>query len=120
MATKAPKNPDAPKKPAHRPRLEIDMDLLQKLANIHCTDEEIALIVGVSQETFVRRKREPEFAFTLAQARAQGRASLRRMQWRLAESGNATAQVWLGKQILGQRDKFEDLGEDKSPLPWSD
>ena len=120
MATRPPKSPAIPKKAPHRPRIEIDMELMQKLAKIWCTDEEIALICGISHETFVRRKREPEFAFTLAQAKAQGKASLRRMQWRAAESGNVTAQIWIGKQILGQRDKFDDIGEDKHPLPWAD
>jgi len=29
------------------------------------------------------------------------------MQWKSAEKGNVTMQIWLGKQILGQADKSE-------------
>jgi hypothetical protein len=43
----------------------------------------------------------PEF---YKQFSAQGKASLRRLQWRAAEGGNVAAQIWLGKQWLGQRD----------------
>ena len=39
------------------------------------------------------------------------KASLRRMQYKAAEGGNVTAQIWLGKQILGQKDKLEHSGE---------
>jgi hypothetical protein len=49
------------------------------------------------------------------------KASLRRIQWKLAEAGNATMCVWLGKQLLGQRDKFDDAVTDNhKPLPWTD
>jgi hypothetical protein len=30
--------------------------------------------------------------------------TLRRMQMKLASEGNATMQIWMGKQLLGQRD----------------
>lgn len=35
------------------------------------------------------------------------RIKLRDLQWKTAESGNATMQIWLGKQMLGQTDKIE-------------
>jgi hypothetical protein len=34
----------------------------------------------------------------------EGKASLRRAQWKTALDGNPTMQIWLGKQNLGQRD----------------
>ena len=34
-----------------------------------------------------------------------GKVSLRRAQIKLAESGNATMLIWLGKQLLNQRDE---------------
>src|SRR5687767_10832913 len=82
------------------------------------TDEEIAAIVGVSHETFVRRKREPEIAEMILQARSKGKASLRRIQYQLAENGNAAMAIFLGKNWLGQRDKIEDQPVDLGPLPW--
>ena len=33
--------------------------------------------------------------------------SVRRMQYRSAEEGNATMLIWLGKQYLDQKDKQE-------------
>ena len=29
------------------------------------------------------------------------------MQWKSAEEGNVTAQIWLGKQVLGQTDQVK-------------
>ena len=34
--------------------------------------------------------------------------SLRRQQFKSAEAGNVTMQIWLGKQYLGQTDKVEE------------
>jgi hypothetical protein len=93
---------DAPetKRGRGRPRVDIDLDLVQKLGAIACTDQEIASIIGVSYETFKRRKHEDNFAELLEQSRSKGKASLRRLQWKLAESGNAAMCIWLGKQML--------------------
>ncbi|EWY36402.1 hypothetical protein N825_27030 [Skermanella stibiiresistens SB22] len=91
-----------------RPPLEIDWGLAEKLAQIACTDEEIAAIVGVSLETFKRRKRDPEFAEMLAGARAKGKGSLRRMQWQAASAGSIPMMIFLGKNLLGQRDRFDE------------
>jgi hypothetical protein len=115
------KQPDAPQRPRGRPPKEIDTALVEKLAEIHCTYEEIADIVGVSVDTLDRRRQsDPDFAAMMAGARAKGKASLRRIQWKLAQSGNAALAIWLGKQLLGQRDRFDNLADDKDPLPWTD
>jgi|ADurb_Total_1213_FD_contig_121_50832_length_1110_multi_2_in_0_out_0_2 hypothetical protein len=87
-----------------RPRKEIDFELAEKLAQIHCTQEEIASVLGMSVDTLQRSKRFNEL---YNKARLLGRASLRRMQWKLAESGDRTILIWLGKQILGQRDNMD-------------
>lgn len=36
------------------------------------------------------------------------RTSLRRMQWSKAKEGNVTMMIWLGKQVLGQKDRVEE------------
>ena len=54
----------------------------------------------------------------LKKGRDQGKTSLRRMQWEKAQSGNTTMLIWLGKQMLGQKDKLE-TSENNEPLPWS-
>ena len=39
---------------------------------------------------------------------------LRQLQWKSAESGNVTMQIFLGKNILGQQDKIEQSELDES------
>lgn len=89
-----------------RKQKTIDYELVEKLAGIHCTVEEIAEMCGCSVDTLRRRAEAME---AMAKGRAVGRASLRRLQFDTARRGNATMQIWLGKQILGQKDKTEDI-----------
>jgi hypothetical protein len=86
-------------------RADIDLTELERLCAIQCTDEELAAWFGVSTRTIERRRLEPEFAEVMARGKAKGRISVRRMQMKLLEEGNATMGVWLGKQILGQADE---------------
>ena len=44
------------------------------------------------------------FAEYFRQKAPAGRISLRRAQFKSAIGGNVMAQIWLGKQMLGQRD----------------
>jgi len=99
------------------PIKELDQAAAIRLAQIQCTDKEIAHCLGVHETTLIRRKQEDtEFAEILERARSNGRMSLRRVQWQSAQAGNATMQIWLGKQILGQRDKHEFSGDPDNPL----
>ncbi len=85
-----------------RPKLDIDATEVYSLAKLHCTNEEIAAFFGCSTDTIERR-----FAGQLAKGKAEGKLSLRRMQWRRAEKGSDTMLIFLGKQYLGQADKTE-------------
>jgi AraC-like DNA-binding protein len=87
-----------------RPRKQIDEALVEKLAALHCTNDEISSVVGCSPDTLERR-----FAGTIKRGRDRGRTSLKRWQWKAAEGGNVTMMIWLGKQYLGQSDKAEAL-----------
>ena len=88
-----------------RPKKEIDYELASRLARIHCTNEEIASCLGVNATYWYDLlKRDPKLSEALEKARGEGRASLRRLQWQNATSGNVTMQIWLGKQILSQND----------------
>ena len=110
---------DETEKKRGRPPLEINWDLAEQLSEIHCTQAEIAGILKISLETFKRRSKEPEIAARLTAARENGRASLRRVQWRLAQN-HAGMAIWLGRQLLGQKDAGADEGEANAPLPWRD
>lgn len=117
---KKPVGDGKPTKGPGRPRKEIDLALVSQLAAIQCTDEEIAAAVGVCVETLIRRKKEPDFLDALEGGKAKGRVSLRRLQWKAANAGNTAVLIFLGKNVLGQRDRPEDGGLDDSPLPWAD
>jgi hypothetical protein len=86
-------------------RVEIDLAELERLCAIQATDEEIAAWFKVTTRTIERRRKEPEFGAVMERGKAKGRISVRRMQMKLLEQGNATMGVWLGKQLLGQTDQ---------------
>ena len=87
-------------------RTEIDLVELEKLCMIQATDVEIGAWFNVSVRTIERRRLEPAFAEIMERGKAKGRISVRRMQMKLLEQGNATMGVWLGKQLLGQVDQI--------------
>lgn len=93
-----------------RPRVEIDIDQLREMVNIQCTAEECAAVLGVSADTIDRRLKEEGFggfADFYKRNSDEGKTSLRRAQWKAAQEGNPTMLIWLGKQMLGQRDKSD-------------
>lgn len=92
-----------------RPRKEIDMKLVESLANIQCTQEEIACVLECSVDTLMR---QPGFAEIYKKGKEFGKSSLRRTQWKLAQTNTAMA-IWLGKQYLGQTDKIENVDDQK-------
>lgn len=96
---------------AGRPRIELDANQVSTLAKIHCTYEEIAAVCGCSTDTLKRN-----YADLIEKGREEGKASLRRMQFATAGKGNATMQIWLGKQHLGQTDK-SDVTSGGKPIP---
>lgn len=110
---------DATKNKGGRPPKQIDLNQVKQLAALQCTDSEIRSVLGVSKDTFIRRKADPEFAQAIADGKEMGKVSLRRMQWNLAKNSTAML-IFMGKNYLNQRDKPEDEGGDKEPLPWKE
>jgi hypothetical protein len=98
--------------PAGRPKKEIDYETVEKLANIQCTQEEIASFLGISTRTL---QRDEQFMELFNRGRENGKMSLRRIQWKHAEK-SATMAIWLGKQYLGQRDNIEVVNNEVSKL----
>jgi len=92
-------------------KVKIDLAELEKLCQLQCTDEEIAAWFNVSARTIERRRTVKTFRDVMDRGKAKGRISVRRMQMKLLEQGNATMGVWLGKNILGQVDEIRyDVG----------
>lgn len=111
----------ARRKVGRPPALEPDDQTLAQiaeLASIFCTVEEAAGVLGVHRATlysFFERHETARLAWELGQG--DGKASLRRKQWLLA-STNATMAIFLGKQMLGQKDQVahEVTGKDGGPV----
>jgi hypothetical protein len=101
-----------------RKPIHIDLLELEKLSSLHCTYQELADWFGVSVRTLELRLKRPEFAEALQRGRSKGRISVRRAQMKMLESGNSTMGVWLGKQMLGQRDTIttEHVGAGGGPI----
>lgn len=91
--------------PGGRPDVPIDLDVVERAASIGCTVEEISALVGCSRRTmFYRLKDDPAIQDAIERGRDKGAATLRRHQWQKATAGSDTMLIWLGKQMLGQRD----------------
>lgn len=86
-----------------RPKFKIDYDMVEKLAGIQCTQQEIASFLGCSVDTL---QRDETFCGLYKKGQENGKMSLRRIQYKLAEK-NPTMAIWLGKQYLKQRDNIE-------------
>jgi len=84
---------------------KINFDEAEKLAALNCTIEEIGAFFQISKRAVEKRLQlDLKFREIIERGRAMGRLSVRRAQYRLMEAGNATMGIWLGKQLLGQRD----------------
>ena len=91
-----------------RPKVKMGLEEVENLSRLNCTMDEIAAYFNVDVRTVqLRAQREPAFRAAMERGQALGRLSIRRQQLRLMEHGNATMAVWLGKQLLGQRDRLE-------------
>ena len=94
-----------------RPLKKVDSEAIKKLAQLHCTYEEIAEFCEVSTKTLQRN-----YVHLIKKGREMGRISLRRAQFEKALGGNVAMQIWLGKQHLDQKDKIEQTNFNE-PLP---
>ena len=92
-----------------RPLLVLNqagIDLVQALGRLQCTNEEIASCLGTTDTTLLNALNKEVFLGALEKGKADARMSLRRIQTKLAET-SATMAIFLGKQILGQRENVE-------------
>lgn len=92
-----------------RPRIEIDKVQFENLCKIQCTLEELASWFKCSEDTierFCKREYGKGFAEVYKTYSADGKISLRRWQFKMAEHSVPMA-IFLGKNMLGQTDKVE-------------
>ena len=95
-----------------RPKKNIDYEMVEKLASIMATQEEIATFLDISVRTLLR---DEHFCHIYKKGLEGGKMSLRRQQFKLSET-NPTMAIWLGKQYLGQTDKQDIRMENKVEL----
>jgi hypothetical protein len=110
--TKAKPKKTGPKGPS-KPMTDKAFRQLVELIKIQCTRDEICEVLGMSDTTLTRRIAERKiegvtnFEALYKKHQGEGKASLRRSQWKAAQDGNPTMLVWLGKQVLDQKDRQE-------------
>lgn len=102
-----------------RPEAVIDGRQFTAMCQLQCTESEICSVLGVTEKTLAKWC-ESTYGMRFSQIfkikREGGKVSLRRMQWKNAEGGNTSMLIWLGKQYLGQRDKFPEGEETDEPF----
>jgi hypothetical protein len=87
-----------------RPKFRINLEELEKLCAMQCTDVEIAAYFRVSVRTIERRRKVQGFREAIERGRAKGRVSVRRQLFRLSNNGNLGATIFLAKNLLGYKD----------------
>jgi len=105
-----------------KPMSDKEFEQLIGMIRIQCTRDEISSVLGMSDDTLNRRldeRGEENFAALFKKHSGEGKSSLRRNQWKSAQDGNVTMQIWLGKQMLGQRDKSEVALDGKLDTNWT-
>lgn len=93
-----------------RPRKEFDQEQFEKLCALQCTETEIANWFDMCRDTLIARIQEAYgegFSTVYKKFSDEGKMSLRRFQFKLAEHNVAMA-IFLGKQYLGQKDIMVD------------
>ncbi len=103
-------------------RLKIKLRDVRMLAGLRCTKAELAAFLKISPTKLNDiMKREPALLATWEQGQEMSKISLRRKQFRLA-STSAPMAIFLGKQILEQRDvsTTELTGKDGKPIETMD
>jgi hypothetical protein len=94
-----------------RPKKELDEEVIARLSQIGCTQEEIGSVVGISARTLQRR-----YADLVYENKNKGKASLRKVLWKKALKGDPKLLIWLSKNELGMVDKIHTTST-VEPLP---
>lgn len=91
-----------------RGRVFIDPGILRGLAEIQCTVEEAASVLGVSKRLLLRRFEDADIKEIWESGQAVGKVAVRRQMYRhmkMANSAGVQAAIHLAKHHLGQTEK---------------
>ncbi len=96
--------------PPHTRPAVLSVAELEGLGRLQCTNAELGAYFGLTERQIItRRAKDPELDEAIKRGSNQGRISLRRKQYEAALAGDKTMLVWLGKNVLGQRDSGLDI-----------
>lgn len=100
---------ESEKKVSGRPKKEISKKQFEEMCKVQCTQNEICAILGISIDKLLSWCLETyndTFSSVYKKFSENGKMSLRRAQMRLAQT-NASMAIWLGKNMLGQKDTID-------------
>lgn len=98
----------------------IDWEQLDKLCQFPHRQEDIAFLMGCSLDKLaiaIREKYDETFSEFHEKRISKLRVSVLQKQFECAMRGNITMLIWLGKNLLKQRDKFPEEETQKQPDP---
>lgn len=93
-----------------RPQKVIDQEQFEKLCGLQCTLDEFCCYFDCDDKTlekWCKNTYKMNFSEIFKIKKGKGKISLRRKQFEVALSGNPTMLIWLGRNMLGQTDKYE-------------
>lgn len=93
-----------------RPQKIIDQEQFEKLCGLQCTLDEFCCYFDCDDKTlekWCKKTYKMNFSDIFKLKKGKGKISLRRKQFEVALSGNPTMLIWLGRNMLGQTDKYE-------------
>lgn len=100
-----------------RPKAKFDWKKIDNFLKAGCTGTEVAAFFGVHPETLYgacETKFNMRFSEYSQEKKASGDSLLRATQFKMALDGDKSMLIFLGKQRLGQRDKWEIITAESS------
>lgn len=102
-----------------RPRIQIDVNEVERLAQVCDNEEEIALALGISYATLRNRKKAfSSFSTAIKRGRAKANAFVGGKLMSLIREGNPAATIFYMKSRCGwkETDRKEITGKDGEPV----
>lgn len=106
-----------------RKKIDIDLEEVETLAGLGFSEEEIAISLGVSQDTIDRRKKDTaDFADAIKRGKAKAKRKVTSKLMEKIEAGDLGAIIWYEKTRLGFSDKqtVEHTGKDGGAIKHED
>jgi hypothetical protein len=89
-----------------RPKIELDLAEVERLAGLGLTQAEIAFSLGISEDTITRRKGDSaDFADAIKRGRTAAHSEVSSQLFQQCKKGNVAAIIWYEKTRRGMSDK---------------